>query len=178
MGKYSAVNKLTKTQQQELFIDFATALSYLKNPVESANFIKDLLSEVEVVMLARRLEVARLLLDGNTYDQIRRGMNVSNTTIAKVHTWLNLYSDGYRTIVERTNKSIKSTTNSNLSFAHLKNKYPTHFWPELILDEIVRNASIKQKQKIVAVLNQMKEKTKLSKELTQLLQPAKHYHTQ
>jgi hypothetical protein len=52
MGKYSAINKLSKSEQQELFIDFATALASIKNPIEAASFVKDLLSEGEVIMLA------------------------------------------------------------------------------------------------------------------------------
>jgi transcriptional repressor NrdR len=70
MGKYAASKRMSRQEQEDLFIDFAKALSSVKNPVESANFIQDLLSEAEVVMLARRLQVARLLLDGCTYEEI------------------------------------------------------------------------------------------------------------
>ena len=44
-------------------------------------------------MLARRLQVARLLMNGYTYEDIEKEMKVINTTIAKVQTWLNLYGD-------------------------------------------------------------------------------------
>jgi len=178
MGKYSAISKLSKTEQQELFIDFATALASIRNPIEAANFVKDLLSEGEVIMLARRLQIAGLLIDGLTYDQIEKEMKVSNTTIAKVHTWLNLYGEGYRTILERRRTKPKSDSLNPLSFSRLKKKYPMYFWPELVLKEIVKNSNLKQRRKLEAVLAGMKEKTKLSRDLEQILKSAKHYNTQ
>ena len=47
-------------------------------------FFKELLFDSEVVMLGRRLEVARMLLTGATYDELRRELKVGDTTIAAV----------------------------------------------------------------------------------------------
>jgi TrpR-related protein YerC/YecD len=178
MGKYDAKKRLTKDQQQDLFINFAKALAAIKSPVEAANFIKDLLSEGEVVMLARRLQIAQLLLADLTYDDIKREMKVSNTTIARVHTWLNLYGEGYRVIAGRIKERPNKTDDGPLSWNKVKKKYPMYYWPELVLDEIIRNANVKQRRKLTAVLDQMDEKTKLSKELTRLLKMDRSYHAQ
>ncbi len=178
MGKYDAKKHLTKEQQQELFIGFAKALAAIKNPVEAANFIKDLLSEGEVVMLARRLQIARLLLEDCTYQDIQREMKVSNTTIARVHTWLNLYGEGYRVIAGRIKEKPAKSDDGALSWSKVKKRYPMYYWPELVLDEIIRNANAKQRRKLTMALEQMKEKTKLSKELTRLLKMDKNYHAQ
>src|SRR5574340_1078212 len=154
MGKYSAVNKLSKAEQQELFIDFAKAFASGNNPVEAANFIKDLFSEVEVIMLARRLQVARLLVEGWTYEKISQVLKVSNSTIARIHTWLNLYGEGYRIVLKRT-KPEKRNTDAQYdpaSWKNIKRKYPIYFWPELVLEEIVKNANAKQRRKLEAVL--------------------------
>jgi TrpR-related protein YerC/YecD len=178
MGKYAASKRMSRQEQEDLFIDFAKALSSVKNPVESANFIQDLLSEAEVVMLARRLQVARLLLDGCTYEEIEKEMKVSNTTIAKVQTWLNLYGDGYRTIVERTKDKTEPENNEPLSWSKAKKKYPMYFWPELLLKQIVKSANKREREKLLKVVGALKEKTKLSKELKKILSSNKSYHTQ
>lgn len=176
MGKFSAYSRLSQSDINELFADFAKALSTLKNSVETANFIKDILSEQEVIMLARRLQIARLLDGGLTYEQIKQAIKASETTIAKVHTWLKLYGDGYRLVLKRT-KPERSASEFGQSWQKLKRKYPMYFWPELLLKEIVKSANKKEKQQLVAVIGHLKEKTKLSKELLEILNNQKYSHT-
>ena len=168
MNKYSNIKKLSKKEQNELFISFAKVLSNIKNSVEAANFIRDLFSKSEALMLARRLQIARLSQEGLTYVQIRKAMKVSQTTIAKVQMWLNSYGDGLRTIFKRSKNKTK-TSDSILSWQHLKKKYPMYFWPELLLNEIIKNASKKEKERLIKIISKMKEKTKLTKQLLILL---------
>ena len=169
MAKFSNIRRLSKQEQQELFIDFAKALSILRSSVEAAQFIKDLLSESEALMLARRLKIANLLSEDFTYAQIRKVMKVSDPTIAKVQTWLRLYGEGYRIVIKRT-KSSSSKANRE-TWINLKRKYPMYYWPELLLKEIIKSANQREKQRLLGVLDDLKEKTKLSKELEQLLKP-------
>ena len=178
MGKYTASKFLTKEQLSELFIDFAKALASIRNPVEAANFIKDLLSEGEVTMLARRLQIARLLEAGLTYEQIQELMKASNTTIAKVHTWMDLYGEGYRVVLNRTKEKDQKQTASPDSWAKLKRKYPMYFWPELLLKEIVKSANRREKERLFKAVKNLKEKTKLSKDLIKILSFGKYSHTQ
>jgi TrpR-related protein YerC/YecD len=178
MGKFSAKKFLTKQEIEELFIDFATAVTSLRNAIEATNFIKDLLSEPEVIMLARRLQIARLLNNGYTYEQIHRAMKVSNSTIAKVQTWMSLYGEGYRTVLERTkNKVSNSHSNEREPWSKFKKKYPMYFWPQLLLEDVVRSANKKEKERLQKVLTKLKEKTQLSRQLTKILQIDKSYHT-
>lgn len=159
---------MTKSQIHGLFADFAKSLASLHNPVEAANFIRDLLSEQEVVMLARRLQIARFLQNGLTYAQIKKAMKASETTVAKVQTWLKFYGEGYRMVLSRT-KSTGSKSDFESPWNLVKRKHPIYFWPELLLREIVKSANKREKQRLLTVINQMKEKTKLSKELLKLL---------
>jgi len=176
MGKFSNHNKLSKKEQQELFINFSFALSSVKDPVEAANLIKDLLSEQEAIMLARRLQIADLLIQGLKYREIKKIMKVTDPTIARVQTWLRLYGEGYRTIVERTSKKQKNISGAG-GWRELKKRYPLYFWPQIVLKEIISSANAKQRKRLLAVLGQMKEKTQLSKELTQLLNFDKNLNT-
>lgn len=165
---YNVKHKLNKQDRTALFIKLAKALALLHSPIEMAQLLRDLLSETEVLMLARRLQIAELLVDGLTYDQIRSKLKAGATTIAKVQTWLDLYGEGYRTVIKRTEKK-KPTNTSDENFSTLKRKYPMYFWPELLLKEIVKAANDREKQKLLKIVEQQREKTQLTKELTKLL---------
>lgn len=168
MGKFTNHKRLSKKDIEELFIDFAKVISSIKNSVEAANLIRDLLSEQEAIMLARRIQIARCLNDGLTYVQIRQTVKVSEPTIARVQTWLQNYGEGFRTVIERT-KGNTSVKEENLPWDRLKHRYPMYFWPQILLKQIVSSASKKEKQKLLNVVKQMREKSKLSKELAILL---------
>lgn len=173
MGKFTNTRKLSKAQQNDLFIRFAKAMSAVRNPVEAANFIKDLFSEQEALMLARRIQIAELLNGGYTYEEIRMEMKVSHTTIAKVQTWLSVYGEGFRMVLERT-ASEKPDRELRQPWQTLKKKYPMYFWPQILLEEIVRAAGKREKQKLLKVVESMNEKSKLSHELLKILN-SKHF---
>lgn len=166
MGKYTNVARLSKSEQEELFIDFVRSVSTLHNSVEAANYIKDLLSEAEVLVLARRLQIARLLSEGNTYQQIHKITKASSTTIAKVHWWMNQYGEGYRTVIKRTESRPKQ---ENGEWRKLKNRYPMYFWPQLLLEEVVKTANRRERRRLQEVIGKLKEKTRLSKDLEKIL---------
>lgn len=166
---YTVKRLLSKQQQTDLFIKLAKAITLLHSTEEVAHFLKDLLSESEVLMLARRLQIAELLTDGQTYEQIKSEVKVSFGTIARVQTWLELYGEGYRTVIGRSAKREKQN-DFDKPFAKAKRKYPVYFWPQLVLEEIVKNASQREKQRLQKVVEQLRDKTQLSKQLTKLLQ--------
>src|SRR3989344_4793003 len=124
--------KLSKQEQTDLFIKLSKALSLLHSSEEMAHLLKDLLSEAEVLMLARRLQIAELLLEGLTFDEIRKNIKAGPNTIAKIQTWLELHGEGYRTVAKRNSKKDSNSRESSKSFGKLKRKYPMYFWPELI----------------------------------------------
>lgn len=167
---YNVKHKLSKREQGELFISLAQSLVLLRSPLEMAHLLKDLLSQGEVLMLARRLKIAQLLNEGLTYDQIRSSLKVSRSTIARVQTWLELYGEGYRTVIKRLpDKKKSSESEFSNSFGKLKRKYPMYFWPQLLLEEVVKTANKRQKDKLLKIIDQLDEKNRLNKELTQLL---------
>jgi uncharacterized protein YerC len=168
MGKFTNTSKLSKTEQNELFVRFARVLAAVRSSVEGANLIRDLLSEPEALMLARRLQIAELLNEGYTYAQIKKVMKVSQTTIAKVGTWLQVYGEGYRAVFNRT-KTKTSPSILQSPWKQMKRKYPIYFWPQLLLEEIVKSANKKEKERLLKIVESMKEKTKLSKDLLKLL---------
>ncbi len=178
MGKYDAFRRLSKKQINELFIDFARAFASIHNSVEAAHFIKDLLTEGEVVILARRLQIARLLDQGYTYHDIDKVMHAGNSTVAKVHAWMDIYGEGFRTVIKRTKTKVENNDSGRSPFSLAKHKrtYPMHYWPELVLKEIIKSANAKEKKKLLEAVEQMGEKTKLNKQIIKLLQPSSISH--
>ena len=121
-------------------------------------------------MLARRLQIAELLMSGNTYMQIREETKASPGTIARVQTWLDLYGSGYRAVVKRMSKDKSDKSDPHAPFAQLKRRYPAYFWPQLLLEELVKTADRREKERLLKVVEQLKDKTALSKQLMKLLQ--------
>ena len=169
MAKYKNIHKLPKSKQDELFAYFARALAKIKNPTEAASFIRDIYTEQEALLLARRLQIAELLNQGLTYDEIHKLTKASHGTIAKIQVWLRSYGDGCRLMIKRMGASKKPKYEADLGWKHLKRKYPMYFWPELLVNEIIKNASNREKQRLLKVIGEMREKTKLTKQLLTLL---------
>lgn len=166
---YNLTRRLDKKQQTDLFIKLAKAISSLQSPEEGAEFLKDLLSEAEVMMLARRIQIAEMLMEGATYEQIRDDLKTSFNTIARIQTWLALYGEGYRKVINRSTKQKQPTSKHSNPFNRVKNKYPMYFWPHLLLEEMIKNANQRQKQRLIKVVSELKDKTRLSHELQILL---------
>lgn len=113
-----------------------TSIAELRTRDEVKSFFKDLLSKTEAVMLSRRIFIAKLLLAGKSYDEIKDELKTSHTTIANVHRWLESGFGGYENAVKKFESAVskrlskydkKENTNMPYSFGWLKKKYPMHF---------------------------------------------------
>ncbi len=57
--------------------------------------------------MAQRLEAAKLLLGGSTYDQIVKAVEISTATISRINRCIQYGSGGYRDTIEKVQKSAK-----------------------------------------------------------------------
>lgn len=80
------------------------AILSLKTIEECYIFFDDLCTVNEIESLSQRLEVARMLGKGCTYNQIEKETGASTATISRVKRCLNYGNDGYRMTLERINK--------------------------------------------------------------------------
>jgi predicted metal-dependent hydrolase len=71
-------------------------------------------------------------------------------------------------VIERLEKN-KKTEGVKPRWTDIRRKYPTYYWPQLLLEEIIRNASKKQREKIKTALGRLEEKTELYNQLSKLL---------
>ena len=77
------------------------AILQLKTKAEAKRFLRDLLTEDELVEFGNRWLAARLLARGISYAKISARTRLSSTTIARVSKWLNKGMDGYKLILNR-----------------------------------------------------------------------------
>ena len=73
----------------------------LKDVDECYRFFEDICTVGELKALAQRLEVARMLDEGHTYDAIVARTGASTATISRVKRCLNYGADGYKLVLER-----------------------------------------------------------------------------
>ena len=77
------------------------AVLKLENKEECYKFFEDICTIKEIKALGQRLEVAKLLNEGDTYEQIAEETGASSATISRVKRYLNYGADGYQLILKR-----------------------------------------------------------------------------
>lgn len=91
------LKKLNDKAIEQLF----EAILTLKDMEECYIFFDDLCTVNEIQSLSQRLEVARMLRKGCTYNQIEAETGASTATISRVKRCLNYGNDGYKMTLER-----------------------------------------------------------------------------
>lgn len=172
MAKFSRIPKLSKKERQELLVALCEALATVRKRDEAAQFLTDLLSPQELEMLSKRLAIAKHLIDGKTYDYIRGMLKVSHNTIARVNAWLTLSGSGFRLVIKRTKNSFKKDSNKEFeekydpySWHNTKRRYSMYFWPEILIEEIIKKSNEKEKQKLYSILSSIEGKQDVLKEV-------------
>lgn len=155
-------SKLTSKERQELILNLCRALCTLRNPKEAAEALTDLLSPKETETIAKRLRIAELLVKGWDYQMIRGELKVGFSTIARVNTWLNLSGEGFKILLSRKKESPKPVSDEEkydpYSWHNVKRRYNLYFWPQLLLEELIRQSDKKEKEKIRKVLEGLEVK--------------------
>lgn len=174
MAKFSRIPKLSKKERQGLLIALCEALATVKKRDEAAQFLTDLLSPQELEMLAKRLAIAKYLIDGKTYQFISEILKVSHNTIARVNAWLTLSGSGFRLVIERTKSKPQKDLGKEFeekydpySWQNIKKRYSLYFWPQLLIDEIIKKSNEKEKQKLYSILSSIEGKQEMLKEVDQ-----------
>jgi TrpR-related protein YerC/YecD len=91
------INNLRGKELDQLF----QAVLSLKDLEECYRFFDDLCTINEIQSLAQRLDVARMLREGNTYHKIETETGASTATISRVKRCLNFGNDTYEMVLQR-----------------------------------------------------------------------------
>ncbi|NLZ39266.1 MAG: hypothetical protein GX893_06635 [Firmicutes bacterium] len=77
------------------------AILLLETEEECYRFFEDICTIGEIKALAQRLQVAKMLYDGMTYQQIETETGASTATISRIKRYLQYGAGGYRLVLER-----------------------------------------------------------------------------
>ena len=92
------MNRKNKGEAVNAFYD---AVLQLKTREECNAFFDDVCTINELVSIAQRFAVARMLRSGKTYLEIAEKTGASTATISRVNRSLNYGSDGYKIVLDR-----------------------------------------------------------------------------
>lgn len=83
------------------FDELVEAFCQLRDGAEVAAFLKDLCTTNELDAMGQRLQVARLVERGISYQEISRRTGASTATVTRVAHWLHYGEGGYRTLLTK-----------------------------------------------------------------------------
>jgi len=94
-----------ENKELKMFFDnIITVLSKLDNKEDIFDFLRDLLSEKEVIEFSNRFKVAQMLENKISYKKIEEKTWISSTTIARISKFLNWQGKGYKNAISILNK--------------------------------------------------------------------------
>ncbi len=77
--------RVNATLEKQLFRTLFQLMADLKTPQETEGVLRDLLSDVELTTVAKRLAVAYWLSKGRSYTNIKDNLRVSSASISDIH---------------------------------------------------------------------------------------------
>lgn len=89
---------LSPKVEQQIFDTFVESFTTLSSVQKATDFLYDLLSPIEQVMLGKRLAIAYMILKGYSQRDIADTLKVSQATVTKVNASLKI-GIGYRAII-------------------------------------------------------------------------------
>lgn len=92
---------LARRIEKRMFEAFEGAVANLRKSEDIRNFIDDLLTPIEKIMLAKRLAIAVLLAKGYNYRQVSDALKLSSNTIAAVLKHQLINGQGYSVVVNK-----------------------------------------------------------------------------
>lgn len=124
---------LSEEEKIETLDTLYTAAGSISGREATKKFLKELLTPSERIMLGRRIQIARMLLEGYSQAAIGEKLKVGPNTIWRVEKWLDGQMPGYKQAVLGLEKEMKQREEKRViaenpfNFAALKKKFPQHF---------------------------------------------------
>ncbi len=93
-----------KTIRTESVKELFEAILTLESVEECFDFFEDVCTVNEVLSIAQRFSVAKMLKENHTYLEVAKETGASTATISRVNRSLNYGNDGYEMVFSRMNK--------------------------------------------------------------------------
>jgi TrpR-related protein YerC/YecD len=133
------IYEVDQKQRERMMNDFFEIVSKMKTKKDAENFFKDILTPSETLMLTRRIEIAKMLLAGFSYADIKKSLKVGDNTINYVNRWLFSGFGGYlKELQESKNRKEAEKQLPTNEWERIKKKYPAHFLIFNMIDKFKR----------------------------------------
>lgn len=106
-----------------------TTITLIESRDETIVFLKELLTPTEIRMLSKRIQIAKMLIEGYKYGDITHHVRVTSGTISTVNNQLQFGEGGYIKIIDRLIK-LEQRKQKSMEKAFSKDKdilYPKPF---------------------------------------------------
>lgn len=140
-------HELSGEEKKKYLGEFYSMVALLKSRDQVKRFFKDLLTLSEIVMISRRIQIAKMLLEGYTHEMIRTKLKVGLNNICQVEKWLNNGFGGYKEMIgEYKNKYREKDEFEKFGYPPfspewVQNKYPAFY----LLSNILGNSKKSKK---------------------------------
>ena len=136
MGKVK-VHEIDEKEKYKIIWDFFGLVFDLKSKKEVVDFLVGLMTASEILMMARRIQIARMLLEDKSCIEIRNKLKVGNDTILRTDNWLNGRGGDYKSwikkCIEKLDEQKKNGNKKDFYFESMLDKYPNYrLWKNLI----------------------------------------------
>ena len=124
---------------------FYRTIEFAEKQNKIKSLLSDMLTESEIVMMGRRMLIAKRLLGKQKYEQIARELGVGFDTVYKVKNWLGSRHQGLEKVIEKIKKTAKPGSIKRKRFAdyyptdgmaEIRRRYRNYYWLSDLLDEI------------------------------------------
>ena len=80
------------------------ALLTIPDKTTMQNFLRDVMTEKEIIEISSRFEAARMLTEGKKYSEIVAYTKLSSRTVARISEWLQNGCNGYQAALKTLNQ--------------------------------------------------------------------------
>ena len=115
--------------QKEKYVvvnDMFEVVSSLKNKKDISSFFLGLLTPSEALMVARRIQVAKMIIDGHSYEEIRKKLGVGNSNIQQIDRWIHGDGEDFTNLIKSKVGKVDKKRKRNYNPESLLDKYPYH----------------------------------------------------
>lgn len=89
-----ADNKIIKKADDKMITELFELIASLATPDDCRDLFDDLCTYKEIEQMAQRIKAAKLLIEGNTYQQVTEKCDISSATLSRVSRCVQ-YGKGY-----------------------------------------------------------------------------------
>lgn len=102
-------------------------ISELKTKKELIDFFLGMFTPSEALMMGRRIQIAKMIIDEEPVETIRKKLKVSYQTIAKTEKWLKVRGDEYYSWISKCiTKGLKTRATKTYKEYDMLDKYPEY----------------------------------------------------